>query len=30
MNTIDESRVSEPLTRAELAKIVSVFAKDVL
>lgn len=30
MNTIDESRVSEPLTRAELAKIVSVFAKDIL
>jgi hypothetical protein len=30
MKTIDESRVSEPLTRAELAKIVSVFAKDVL
>ena len=30
MNTIDESRFSEPLTRAELAKIMSVFAKDVL
>jgi len=30
INTIDESRIQEPLTRAELAKIVSVFAKNVL
>ena len=30
MNTIDESRFSEPLTRAELAKVMSVFAKEVL
>ena len=30
MNTIDEARISEQLTRAELAKIVSVFAKNVL
>jgi hypothetical protein len=30
MDTIDEARLNEPLTRAELAKMVSIFAKDVL
>lgn len=30
MNTIDEARLSEPLTRAELAKMVSVFSTNIL
>jgi hypothetical protein len=30
MNTIDEARLLEPLTRAELAKMVSVFSTNIL
>jgi hypothetical protein len=30
MDTIDEARLSDPLTRAELAKMVSVFSTNIL